>query len=314
MKKIYLLAAGLLISAGVMAQTTTTTLTKHFQGALANPQSPQVTVYTWQSGNGYVSGTNAYGDLAIVQKFDSAYGVTADGTVDTVKVMFALKDDAGGSYKVTIWEDNAGAPGNVLASQTLTIASIDLSTAATKLIHIPSGFGGLYNVAVPFTGVTIPTNHTFWTGVEIPTTSAAGDTVVVLTTRMSGYTFVDANTHAGAIDATGAFSSYGVSNLSVANAIFPVVTMDATAGVNETALKNVRFYPNPVTNVANIDFGSNLVSTVNIVNLNGQVIATETVNEGMAHVNVAGLQNGMYFYQAVDANGNVMMTSKFIKE
>lgn len=319
MKKVYLLALGLMTSVGLMAQTSSITLTDHFSGSLANPSAPSIGLFTWGTGNGYVSGTNTFGDKAIVQKFDSIYGVDYNGTIDSVKVMIPFKSDGGGEFQVAVWEDNNGAPGSILGSVTVDIANVDTTQAGTKLIMDgPTTVVGIYNLSVAFTSaISIPANHTFWAGVILPTTAAAGDTIAVLTTMpisIGGtYDFVDAATHAGAIDVSDAFASYSVSSLDAANAIFPVITPDLASTTANVLAKTVA-YPNPTTSVLNIKFATDKINSVNVVSLTGQVVGNANVIDRVAHVNVSDLNSGVYFYQAIDIDGTILLTKKFVKK
>ena len=82
--------------------------------------------------SGFIGGNNHYDDKAKMQLFDNQYGVTHGGTVTGVAFYAPIKVDGGGSISVNIWSDNAGAPGSVLGSATVTLASIDTSMAAMK--------------------------------------------------------------------------------------------------------------------------------------------------------------------------------------
>lgn len=90
------------------------------------------------------------------------------------------------------------------------------------------------------------------------------------------------------------------------NGINDAITIDITdgfVGVNEVAAEQVRVYPNPATTVLNVEGNGN----VEITNILGQVIMTDFV-EGQTQINVAGLNNGVYF---VRVNGQSV---KFIKK
>ena len=312
MKKLYFLAVSLLLGAGAIAQTT---VTSHFEGALADLQNPQVGIYTWGPGNGYVSGTNTYGDKAIVQLFDSNYGVSGAGTVDNVKLHINAIADAGNGTMVTvgIWENNSGTPGALLGSADIEIASIDTSAANLQVISDGTAAQGIYNLDVTFgTPVAIPANQSYFAGITLPTATEAanGDTVVVTTTVQEGsYQFADASTHAGAVDANDAFASYGASSIAIANAIFP--TMTFTSGIAENNL-NITVYPNPAENVLNIDAAESL-SSVKVIGMDGRVVIDTDVNGNTTSIDVSGLEAGSYYYEVVSVNGDVSRSS-FVKK
>ncbi len=313
MKKVYFLATSLLIGVGAMAQT----ITSHFEGAVSDP-SPlnwDIGVYTWNGGAGYVSGSNAYDDQAILQKFDAAYGISGPGTIDALKIFIAAKEDAGAGTTVTvgIWEDNAGVPGALLGSQVIAISALDTAQAATLPILNGTTVTGIYNLDVVFsTAIDIPANLSFYAGITVPegAQTAAGDTVVVLTTAMPGYVFAGSDTHAGSLDATDAFYAYGESSVDVANAIFPTITLDA-GSLTENSIE-ASVYPNPANELLNVKT-TGVASNVSIISLDGKVISTQVMNGTSAVVNVADLQAGAYFCQVTAEDGSVV-TNTFMKK
>src|SRR5690606_34534711 len=101
---------------------------------------PQIAYYSWQEGNGYVSGNNAYGDLGAVQKFDASYGVNGTGTIDAVKMYIPYKSNTSGSGTITVgvWEDNGGNLGALLVSKTVDMSSIDTTAAGMQAVVVGS--------------------------------------------------------------------------------------------------------------------------------------------------------------------------------
>jgi hypothetical protein len=82
-------------------------------------------------------------------------------------------------------------------------------------------------------------------------------------------------------------------------------------GVSEFAnTTNMNVYPNP--SVETVTFVSNgaHVSVINILNINGQIIRSAEVTADQTSINVSDLAPGMYFYQALDANGTVLEKGK----
>ncbi|MCQ2283510.1 MAG: DUF2436 domain-containing protein [Bacteroidales bacterium] len=77
---------------------------------------------------------------------------------------------------------------------------------------------------------------------------------------------------------------------------------DGIVGVEEVAAEQARIYPNPATDVLNVEGNGN----IEISNILGQVVMTDFV-EGHTQLNVANLNNGVYF---VRVNGQSM---KFVK-
>ena len=74
---------------------------------------------------------------------------------------------------------------------------------------------------------------------------------------------------------------------------------------------NVKFYPNPATNVLNIEANSN-IEKVAIFNVLGQEVMVKTPNAQSAILDIANLQSGMYVVKAT-IDGKTA-SSKLIKE
>jgi hypothetical protein len=312
MKKLYFLAVSLLLGAGAIAQTT---VTSHFEGALADPTNPQVGYYTWGPGNGYVSGTNTYGDKAILQLFDSSYGVSGVGTINNVKIHIGKKNDAGTATVVTvgIWADNAGTPGALLGSVDMEIAAIDTGAASLQTIVDGTTIKGIYTLDVTFaTPIAIPANESYFAGITLPTApeAANGDTIVVTTTTFQGnYQFADASTHAGALDANDGWGAYGTNNVESANAIFP--TMTFTSSIEENNL-DLTVYPNPAENVLNIDAAQTL-SSVKVIGMDGRVVIDKEVDGNTTSLDLSSIETGTYYYEIVSLDGAVSRSS-FVKK
>jgi hypothetical protein len=78
----------------------------------------------------------------------------------------------------------------------------------------------------------------------------------------------------------------------------------ATGIRNINTLDNIAVYPNPANNSLNITFSAaqNSVATVSLLNMVGQVVATQNVTNGKALFNTSEVPSGMYIY-AIEANG-----------
>ncbi|NLN32686.1 MAG: T9SS type A sorting domain-containing protein [Flavobacteriaceae bacterium] len=80
-------------------------------------------------------------------------------------------------------------------------------------------------------------------------------------------------------------------------------------GISEIDSSSVAVYPNPVKDILNVSAKNADVKEVQIVNMNGQVVASSKA----ASVNVSTLPSGVYIVKVVDAKGNVT-TSKIVKK
>ncbi len=81
--------------------------------------------------------------------------------------------------------------------------------------------------------------------------------------------------------------------------------------INENDTKGVLLYPNPTSNILNIDFNDTIVEQIRLTDINGQVIkeiATFTTD----FIDVSMLQNGIYFINVI-TNEQQVITKKFVK-
>lgn len=85
-----------------------------------------------------------------------------------------------------------------------------------------------------------------------------------------------------------------------------------TSSVFENEIETVNVYPNPASNKVNFDFGNNTIESLTVTDMNGRTITTVSGNNSLVTVDVNGLENGIYFYNAVDNTGNVISANKFV--
>lgn len=104
-------------------------------------------------------------------------------------------------------------------------------------------------------------------------------------------TFEANKTYTFSIELSG---NYDCTTITVADA--------GNVGVEEVSAEQVRIYPNPATDVLNVEGNGN----IEVSNILGQVVMTDFVS-GHTTLNVANLNNGVYF---VRVNGQSM---KFVK-
>jgi hypothetical protein len=94
-----------------------------------------------------------------------------------------------------------------------------------------------------------------------------------------------------------------------------------TTDVNDTSSPTdfggkIECYPNPTTDVINVDLsGLNDYSgqKLRIMNLSGQIVYEENVNQSKVVIDVKSLlSSGIYVINTVDQNGNISSTNKFV--
>lgn len=100
------------------------------------------------------------------------------------------------------------------------------------------------------------------------------------------------------------------------NTVNPTIGADeisvGTLGTNNFALsEKIRFYPNPVKSILNIENDSP-ISKVEVFNLTGQVVLNQTVNTKSAQINLSNLSSGIYLVRISYKNN--IETFKIIKD
>jgi len=280
MKKIILSITAVCAAFTMNAQVDT--LTEFFTGAPA---------YYSATGGGYATGNNAYGDLAKMQLFDAATGVTNGGTITNLLTTIPAKAGTG-VIELVIWENLAGAPGAELGSVSINLTDID-----TTLMGFGIAGNWVYNVNATFASpIAIPANGSFWAGVILPPNTTGS---IVIAGNTDG-DFPLAVTHTGEFWSDNSFNFFGDPDnwdLNIAMMIFPVV--DFIAGINENVI-SASVYPNPANDVLNIVVNEE-ISNVSIVSLDGKAVASSATKT----VEVGGLTPGMYIYEVTTASGKV---------
>ncbi|MCG2611374.1 T9SS type A sorting domain-containing protein [Flavobacterium sp. SM15] len=89
------------------------------------------------------------------------------------------------------------------------------------------------------------------------------------------------------------------------------VTVTVTLGMNDFAMNSFKFYPNPVTDVLNIEYSLN-ISNVEVYNALGQQVAVKSVNQTRTSLDMSGLAGGTYLVKVTLENA--VKTIKVIKK
>ena len=246
--------------------------------------------------SGYLAGTNAYGDLAKAETYTIS---TANYQIKAIQAYLHVT----GTHTVTfnVWADNAGLPGAVLASKTVSLSSLTSNAYNT------------ITLATPYTFTTVPT--VFYVGFNIPYTS--GDTIACANDDGSGTGFggfeqwQDNSWHAYAETA-----DYGND---FGNYIFPIIC-PAAAGIesNNQLGNNINLFPNP--NNGQFSFSVTLTEPTNLnftlVNMLGQSVFAKTENNishAVLSYDLSSLSKGVYFINITDSQNNKTVKKMIIE-
>lgn len=84
-------------------------------------------------------------------------------------------------------------------------------------------------------------------------------------------------------------------------------------GINSVSKNNIELsvFPNPAINFINFSTSSNEANKVLALDMNGKIIVTEAIEMGKARVNTSNLSSGIYMYQVIDKNNQILTTGKF---
>jgi hypothetical protein len=84
----------------------------------------------------------------------------------------------------------------------------------------------------------------------------------------------------------------------------------SVANLDEISSADFSVYPNPASEVININSSKMLNATISLTDLTGKVVKTSTINGLTASVNTSGLNNGIYYVTIT--NGNSTSTQKVV--
>lgn len=76
-----------------------------------------------------------------------------------------------------------------------------------------------------------------------------------------------------------------------------VLTVNECVGINEitTTLSGVRIYPNPTSGIFTVEVKNALLKTIQVTDLTGRIIMTNTSNNEKINLNINTLSNGIYY-------------------
>lgn len=89
-----------------------------------------------------------------------------------------------------------------------------------------------------------------------------------------------------------------------------VYTLFNTLTEIEKAAQSLSVYPNPASEVINFSIDYNKASSVQIMDITGRLIETVNFNMNNAQVDVRNYNSGVYLYQVLNNEGQVVKTGK----
>jgi len=229
-------------------------------------------------------GQNSYGDNGWADKIP----YTGSGTFLT-DVIYYFSTSGTGNVNLKVWGLNAGAPGNVLAQQTVQISQL--------------GTGGTPTVwSIP----TPPSlNGNFFVGHD-HNTLTNGDTVALMAAP-TGTNTVWAKETTGWVD----LATYSLDHSA---AVIPVICNSSTTGEKEIlgTINEILVFPNPSNGTLNVALTEKKETTIEIYNLVGELIYTSgnPLNTQLFTINIDNQPNGIYFVNI--KSDNIITTKKVL--
>jgi hypothetical protein len=97
-----------------------------------------------------------------------------------------------------------------------------------------------------------------------------------------------------------------------------VITLLYSSSIVAVSVSNISIYPNPVSDVINLTIapGSTAAATytINIINSNGNLLKTYTLQQAVWQNNISSLAPGIYVLKVINnTNGTLIGSNKFIK-
>lgn len=113
-------------------------------------------------------------------------------------------------------------------------------------------------------------------------------------------------------------SSYGNGNNNEAFVGSELIVDDIALVFNDVSVEDGvdpsewRIYPNPVSDVINVSVGREGIANLEVLDVTGKTVITETVNGSLRAVDATKLVEGVYLYQLTNTQGKVIRTGKLI--
>jgi hypothetical protein len=204
-----------------------------------------------------------------------------------------------GSASSSFEPTGAGGSGNVVLAypkfnyQGIEFNSIqDISSMNFLHLDIWTVDGVAPNITVLSSGTeiphAIPNGDGAWQSIDIPVAGITGDLTNAIQFKFDG--------------GNGSTTAIYVDNL---------YFYKGTVGTNELDRAEFNIFPNPTNDVWNIKSSQN-IELIQVFNVQGQLVITQTPNSETASINAAGLTNGIYFVKFSSDKGTKSI--KLIKE
>ena len=235
----------------------------------------------------------------------------------TQTVAFFVTPNGGSGFNYT-----NGTVASLLASD--ANAQIFVGNAGGYFSSTISGrsFNGRMKYSVP--GCTSPIIPVVLTSATIPTVSAVSNASLICNGQTASLTASGASTYSWNTSATTSVvavspsvtTSYTVTGTSngCSNSATITQSVSACTGLNNNVASTIGtvVYPNPNTGLFTIELNNGSVKTIEVMDLTGRIVLTNTSSNDKIDFNISNLANGVYFVK-VQSNNSVEVI-KIVKQ
>jgi hypothetical protein len=269
-----------------------------------NPANFNAPFFLYPADEGYITGTNNYGDLAKAQEFDNSQSVTVYGAVFWAGAKNWASADANSELTMNLQEMNGtgedltgavnSAPGTILQSQSISLERVDTSGFFNYMaFNTPTNVISNYAIALEFSAL------------------ANGDEVGIVSTEdgtaggadMSWEQWSDGDWYS--MNTAWTTASDGDFDLG----IFPVVCTTLVGDQEVESGINLNLFPNPTNGYINVTFAAPSLTNglMEVYNSLGQRVASAQLiaNAGINTFDLSGYASGVYTLRVVSKEGDV---------
>lgn len=251
------------------------------------------------SGFGYISGNNSFGDMEVAEYFTDPSPFTNITQIDIGFLEATPNIDGNGESTVTvnIWSEEGGAPAAII--ETLTIPFADAVASAST--------GELATISLP-DGISVQGN--FFIGVEVPYNGEdtgngySGDNLAIRTDEVENNTAWTLFSDESTWEPFNSGDNWGAAT-SRALWIFPTLATETVTGLNNSRLsESIQVYPNPSQGVFKINTPTLKVSTYQAIDMLGKVVKSGNLLD--QQIDLSDMPDGMYFLKLQTNKGTAL--------
>lgn len=257
--------------------------------------------------NGYLTGTNTYGDIAKADYFQK------DSTVEYLVNMVMNVGIANGSGNVTfcIWADNNGRPGALIASKTVPISTISSHCYTVNDPQMPTSYPQLKRRYTCQFTPSIAISGSFFAGYMLP--SSGNFALVTNSENQATNTGWEMRSDSSWVEYSDP-TSWGIA---LTHALFPQLCDNAEATeIEEWNNENGSvIFPNPTTGMVTVQLtGSDAPAVIRVFDMNGKLLPIAPVRNGATcTLDLSSLSSGLYIISLQTNNQIITKKISLIK-